>query len=78
MSSNENVTLSKYASSGMAISNSSVVFRDIDPWPGKEDTSWHAAPIVRNCKEDHGERTNRKLRTQPYHQRDRKGKMKKW
>ena len=27
------------------------------------------------CKTDHGERTNRKLRDQPFYQRDRKGKM---
>lgn len=31
-----------------------------------------------NCDDDHGERTNTKLRAQPYHQRQRSGKMKRY
>lgn len=30
------------------------------------------------CDDDHGERTNTKLRAQPYHQRQRSGKMKRY
>lgn len=34
--------------------------------------------IHRNCPEDHGTRTNRKLKDQPYHKRGRTGKMSKY
>lgn len=31
-----------------------------------------------DCKNDHGDRTNPKLRDQPFYQRANNGKMKKW
>ncbi len=40
-----------------------------------EDYNWLAAPMVPDCKNDHGERTNRKLKDQPFYMRGRNGKM---
>lgn len=32
----------------------------------------------RDCKNDHGDRTNRKLKDQPFYQRNKSGKMRGW
>lgn len=43
--------------------------------PACEDDDYKGDP---NCKTDHGERTNYKLRSQPFYQRGNNGKMRKW
>lgn len=40
-----------------------------------EDCGWLASPMVNDCKNDHGERTNYKLKDQPFYMRGRNGKM---
>ncbi len=44
----------------------------------KADLSWLALEEIPNCKNDHGDRTNHKLKDQPFYARGRNGKMRSW
>lgn len=56
--------------------------RSLDKPLRNSTTHWSLEKLLRahygDCPIDHGERTNHKLRDQPYHLRDNNGKMRKW